>query len=210
LLNAEEATGEIVNSGGGTFEGYWNNDEANKERIRDGAYWTGDLAYRDEAGFFYFAGRSADWVRVDGENFAGAPIERILHRFPGVVLASVYGVPDAALGDRLMAAIQMAPDATFDPDAFAAFLAEQTDLGPKWVPSFVWVVDEFPMTQTNKVLKRDLVKQRWHAIETDPSARIWWRPIGERTTAIRYVAFTAEGAEALRAAFASNGRLNLL
>lgn len=210
LLNAEEATGEIVNSGGGTFEGYWNNDEANKERIRNGAYWTGDLAYRDDAGFFYFAGRSADWVRVDGENFAAAPIERILHRFPGVVLASVYGVPDPDLGDRLMAAIQMAPDVAFDPDAFATFLGEQTDLGPKWVPSFVWVVDEFPMTQTNKVLKRDLVKQRWHAVETDPSARLWWRPIGERTTAIRYVTFAAEDAAALRDAFTANGRLNLL
>jgi hypothetical protein len=78
------------------------------------------------------------------------------------------------------------------------------------VPSFVWVVDEFPMTQTNKVLKRDLVKQRWHAVETDPSARIWWRPIGERTTVIRYVAFTASDAAALREAFAANGRLNLL
>lgn len=210
LLNAEEATGEIVNAGGGTFEGYWKNDEANKERIRDGAYWTGDLAYRDDAGYFYFAGRSADWIRVDGENFAGAPIERILHRFPGVVLASVYGVPDPNLGDRLMAAIQMAPDVAFDPEAFAGFLGEQSDLGPKWVPTFVWVVDDVPMTQTNKVLKRELVKTRWHAVETDPDARIWWRPIGERSTGVHFVPFTAADADGLRAAFTVSGRSNLL
>ena len=74
LLNADAAIGEIVNpDGGGGFEGYYNNPEADAERVRDGVYWTGDLGYRDEHGFFYFAGRSGDWLRVDGENFAATP-----------------------------------------------------------------------------------------------------------------------------------------
>ena len=114
LLNAEEATGEIVNSGRGTFEGYWNNVEANNERIRNGAYWTGDLGYRDANGFFFFAGRSADWMRVDGENFAGAPIERIVMRHPDVILAAVYGVPDPEIGDRVMVALQLVPGSQWD------------------------------------------------------------------------------------------------
>ena len=129
LLNAEEATGEIVNFAAQGFEGYWKNEEAMRERYRDGAYWTGDLAYRDENGFFYFAGRTADWIRVDGENFAAAPVERILLRWEPVVLPAVYGVPDPELGDRVMAAIQLTPDVEFDADAFVAFLAEQHDLG---------------------------------------------------------------------------------
>ena len=109
LLNAEEATGEIVNFAAQGFEGYWKNDEAMRERYRDGAYWTGDLAYRDENGFFYFAGRTADWIRVDGENFAAAPVERILLRWEPWSLPAVYGVPDPELGDRVMAALQLAP-----------------------------------------------------------------------------------------------------
>jgi fatty-acyl-CoA synthase len=117
LLNAEEATGEIVNTEPTLFEGYYNNEQANAERLRDGWYWTGDLAYRDEAGFFYFAGRTADWLRVDGENFAAGPVERILGRFDDVVLAVVYGVPDPESGDQMMAALQLAPGATFDPEA---------------------------------------------------------------------------------------------
>ena len=57
-LNAEEAIGELVSKPAGPgFEGYWRNDEAELARLRNGWYWTGDLAYRDEAGFFYFAGR---------------------------------------------------------------------------------------------------------------------------------------------------------
>jgi fatty-acyl-CoA synthase len=73
LINAEEATGELVSkTGGAGFEGYWDNEDAEEARLRNGWYWTGDLAYRDEQGFFYFAGRSNDWLRVDGENFAGS------------------------------------------------------------------------------------------------------------------------------------------
>ena len=206
LMNSEEATGEIVNGGGGTFEGYWNNAAANEERIRDGAYWTGDLAYRDENGFFYFAGRSADWMRVDGENFAGAPIERILMRHPDVILAAVYGVPDFDMGDRVMAALQLQPGATFDPAEFAEFLNSQTDLGPKWVPSFIEIVDDFPMTPSNKVIKRELVLRRWHNAETEGDARIWWRTGRE----IRFERFSIAEAQLLRSKFAAQNREGLL
>ena len=206
VLNLEEATGEIVNAGGGMFEGYFNNEEANRERLRDGAYWTGDLAYRDESGFFYFAGRSADWMRVDGENFAGAPIERIIMRHPSVLLATVYGVPDPEIGDRVMVAMQLKPDTNFDIDEFASFLSTQGDLSPKWLPSFVQVVDGFPMTSTNKVLKRDLVKRRWHDVEGEGSARIWWR----RGRETNFVSFDAAAAVELRRRFESVGRGQML
>ncbi len=201
LLNAEEATGEIVNFAAQGFEGYWKNDEAMRERYRDGAYWTGDLAYRDESGFFYFAGRTADWIRVDGENFAAAPVERILLRWEAVVLPAVYGVPDVEQGDRVMAALQLAPGRQFDPDAFDAFLRAQDDLGTKWAPTFVRIVDALPTTETNKIVKRELVRERWHV--DDP---IWWRPGRDLT----YVPFTPGDADALRKQFAAAGRAHVL
>jgi fatty-acyl-CoA synthase len=201
LLNAEEATGEIVNFAAQGFEGYWKNEEAMRERYRDGAYWTGDLAYRDVDGFFYFAGRTADWIRVDGENFAAAPVERILLRWEPVVLPAVYGVPDAELGDRVMASIELATGRQFDADAFAAFLAAQPDLGTKWAPTFVRIVERLPVTETNKVLKRELVRDRWDV--DDP---IWWRPDRE----LAYVPFTAADAAALRDQFAAAGRAHVL
>ena len=111
LLNAEEAIGELVSKvGAAGFEGYWRNDEATAARLRQGWYWTGDLAYRDGQGFFYFAGRDHDWLRVDGENFAAAPVERILERDPDTVLAAVYAVPDPLVGDQVMAALQRHPE----------------------------------------------------------------------------------------------------
>ena len=200
LLNAAAATGEIVNTAGTSFEGYWKNPEANAERLRSGAYWTGDLGYRDEAGFFYFAGRNADWLRVDGENFAAAPIERILARFPGVVLGAVYAVPDPCVGDRVMVAMELTGGAVFDPEAFTDFLAAQPDLGPKWGPAFVRIVSELPLTQTNKVLKRELVAQRWGCAD----------PVWVVTPDGGYRPFTAADAANLAAEFRHHGRAALV
>ena len=172
LLNAEEAIGEMVSqTGGAGFEGYWRNAEAEASRVRNGWYWTGDLAYRDEDDFFYFGGRDYDWLRVDGENFASAPVESILQRHPDVVLASVYAVPDPVVGDQVMATLLLHQDRDFDPEGFADFLAGETDMGTKWAPRFVRINDELPVTATTKVLKRVLRAEGWRCAEP-----VWWRP----------------------------------
>jgi len=172
LLNAEQAIGELVSETGGTgFEGYWRNAEAERSRLKNGWYWTGDLAYRDHDDFFYFGGRDYDWLRVDGENFASAPVEGILQRHPDVVLASVYAVPDTVVGDQVMATLLLHEGRTFDPEGFAAFLAAEEDLGTKWAPRYVRVTASLPVTATTKVLKRVLRNEGWHC--DDP---VWWRP----------------------------------
>lgn len=152
--------GELVNTAGrGRFEGYYNDEAAVAERMAGGVYHSGDLAYRDDAGYVYFAGRLGDWMRVDGENLGTAPIERVLLRCAGVSEVAVYPVPDPVVGDQVMAALVLAPGAEFDADKFRAFLAEQPDLGPKQWPSYVRVSTELPRTVTFKVLKRQLVAE---------------------------------------------------
>jgi fatty-acyl-CoA synthase len=202
LLNAEEATGEIVGRNGlSSFEGYYANPEADAERARDGWYWTGDLGYRDDDGVFYFAGRTADWLRVDGESFAAAPVERILGRFPGVAAVVVYAVPDPKTADQVMAALEPDPGIAFDPEAFAAFLLDQPDLGTKWSPRFVRHVESLPLTASGKVDRKPLRAAGW---ETDDA--VWWRP----SAAEPYRRLTAADVAALREAFADNGRTSLL
>lgn len=157
IANADVAIGEIVSTSGATgFEGYWRNVEAERARIRNGWYWTGDLGYRDEAGYLYFAGRTDDWLRVDGENFAAAPVTRVLERHHDIVLAAVYAVPDPVTGDQVMAALQLKEGAAFDPEAFAAFLSDQPDLGTKWAPRYVRICRQIPTTATAKILTREL------------------------------------------------------
>ena len=136
--------------------GTTSNDEAEAERTRNGWYWSGDLVYRDEDGVFYFAGRSGDWLRVDSENFAAAPIERILQRYEPVQGVAVYPVPDSRTGDQVMAALEIPGRTGFDADGFATFLADQPDLGTKWAPRYVRIVDALPVTGTDKLDKKPL------------------------------------------------------
>ncbi|MFZ0140599.1 MAG: AMP-binding protein [Aeromicrobium sp.] len=155
VLNLDEAVGELVNTtGAGQFAGYYNDDEAMAERMRDGMYWSGDLAYRDPDGWVYFAGRTAAWLRVDGENLACAPIERVLLRHPAIDQAAVYAVPDERAGDQVSAALVLRAD--LGPADLERFLDEQQDLSPKARPRYVRVVDDLPRTATNKVLHREL------------------------------------------------------
>jgi fatty-acyl-CoA synthase len=192
MLNAGEATGEIVGRNAlGRFEGYYKNPEATAARSRRGWYWSGDLGYRDEQGIFYFAGRNIDWLRVDGENFASAPVERMLNRFDGVNGVAVFGVPDErTVDDQVMAVLEMADPTGFDPSAFDEFLAAQADLGTKWTPRYVRVVDHLPVGATNKIDKRGLKDAGWRA-----DGQVYWRP--DRRQPLRMMSFDdASGLEA--------------
>ncbi|HET6874677.1 MAG TPA: AMP-binding protein, partial [Acidimicrobiales bacterium] len=202
LLNPGEAIGEIVGrDAAGRFEGYYNDPEAEATRLRRGWYWSGDLAYRDSDGVFYFAGRTGDWLRVDSENFTAAPIERILARAPGVAGVAVYPVPDVRSADQVMAAVEMLPGQRFDPEEFSAFMAAQPDLGPKWIPAYIRVVDALPVTATDKLDKKPLRATAWRT--DDP---LWRRP--PRTD--RYIAMTERDVAELEAELERNGRLHLL
>lgn len=169
VTNLDECVGELVNTrGAGQFAGYYNDPEATAERMRGGMYWSGDLAYRDAAGWVHFAGRSDDWLRVDGENMAAAPIERILLRHPALREAAVYAVQDPAGGDLLVAALVVGSE--LEPAEWSAFLSAQPDLSPQAWPRVVRILPALPRTATNKVLKRSL---RAQPVEDAPT--VWHR-----------------------------------
>ncbi|MBM3674734.1 MAG: AMP-binding protein [Actinobacteria bacterium] len=197
LTNAEACVGEIVNTGGaGPFEGYYNNPEATARTTRFGWYWSGDLGYLDDDGYLYFAGRNADWIRVDGENFPAGPIEEALRHHPDVVLATVYGVPDDQAGDQVMAGLVLRDGASFDPAGFAAWVDGLPDVGPKWRPRYVRLLGDPPTTGTNKIVKRTLVHQKWRRdrVGGDP---VFVRLRGETA----YRPFAPDDEDALAASF---------
>jgi fatty-acyl-CoA synthase len=171
LANADVAVGEIANIAPGSgFEGYYRNEEALTAKVRHGVYYSGDLAYRDADGWFFFAGRSNEWLRVDGENFAAGPVEAIVMRYPTARSAAVYAVPDDPVGDRVMVAIEVGDLDAFDLDDFDDFLARQPDLGPKWVPRFVRPTQELPKLASMKLDKTRLRAEAWQSPDTS------WRP----------------------------------
>ncbi|WP_293003792.1 fatty-acid--CoA ligase FadD1 [Mycobacterium sp.] len=181
LTNPDDAIGELVNTtGAGLFAGYYNDQDATDARLRNGMFWSGDLAYRDADGWIYFAGRSGDWLRVDGENMTTAPIERILQRLPAVSQVAVYAVPDPQVGDHVMAALVLVDGAELSPAAFSDFLAAQPDLSPKAWPRHVWITEKLPTTATNKILKRQLSANG----STPPGGLLWTRAGRETSYAV--------------------------
>ncbi|RXS87009.1 acyl-CoA synthetase [Streptomyces sp. TM32] len=220
LLNGAEAIGELVNRGRSSFEGYWRNPEATAARTRGrgdgrtgaGWYWTGDLFFRDAAGFFHFAGRTDDRLRVDSENLAAAVIENILARYAPAAGAAVYAVPDPVAGDQVMAALAVPDGAAFDPDDFTAFLAAQADLGTKMAPRFVRTMAALPVTATNKVHRVTLRREGFRC--PDP---VWWSPLTPTGPTARalpagstYRPFTAGDRAALLALYREHDRAHLL
>jgi len=201
LLNGAEAIGELVNRGPHPFEGYWRNPEAEAARGGNGWYWTGDLFYRDAAGFLYFAGRADDRLRVDSENLAAAMIENIVARYEDTVAVAVYAVPDPVAGDQVMATLALREGALFDPHGFAQFLSAQTDLGTKMAPRFVRVTARMPVTATNKIHRVALRREGFRC--ADP---VWWRPAGEDA----YRPLDPEDREGLIAEYRERGRADLL
>ena len=132
-------TGELVNVGGrGRFEGYYNDPEAERRNgwpaaSTTAATWrtaTRTATRTSRAG-------SATGCESTARTWAPRRSRRVLLRHPDVVEVAVYGIPAPDVGDQVMAALMLTDGATFDADAFRAFLAAQPDLGPKQWPSFV-------------------------------------------------------------------------
>ncbi len=202
LVNADLCVGELVNTlGVGPFEGYYRNEEAMRQTTRQGWYWSGDLGYVDDDGWVYFAGRTSDWLRVDGENFTAAPIEAIVGRHPDVMLVAAYGVPAPDSGDQVMVALVLRDNASFDPASFAGWLDAQADLGPKWQPRFVRVCEELPSTPTNKILTRTLAGEKFRSDRVRGDA-VYQRTRGDE----QFRLFGEDDESLLRDAFTSHGR----
>lgn len=201
LSNADQAVGEIANiQSAQSFEGYWRNEDANLERTQGGIFWSGDLGYIDKQGFLYFGGRNYDWLRVDGENFAAAPIENILTRHSGIGISAVYAVPNSDVGDDVMATLLLSPGSEFAALDMQAFLSSQSDLGTKSVPKYFRVTQAMPTTASNKVVKRQLRAEAWECAD----------PVWIRQKDGSYQSLDGTARQGIRALFESRGRAALL
>jgi steroid-24-oyl-CoA synthetase len=151
--------GEIWIRGPNVVAGYWNKDEATAEAFTDGWFHTGDLGYRDAAGFYYVVDRKKDVVIRGGENVYCAEVEAALHEHPAVADVAVIGLPHRMLGEEVAAVIEPRAGATIDPADMQAFVAAR--LARFKVPTRILLTDvPLPRTATGKVLKREL-KERY-------------------------------------------------
>jgi acyl-CoA synthetase (AMP-forming)/AMP-acid ligase II len=159
----ETGVGELLARGPNIVQGYWNKPEATAETFVDGWLHTGDLARIDEDGLVYIVDRMKDMINRGGENVYSVEVEAALAGAPGVGEASVIGVPDDMMGEKVGAVIVPAPGVDFDPQAVVAYARER--IADFKVPQYIALRDEpLPRNPGGKVLKKQLREEtEWGA-----------------------------------------------
>ncbi len=154
-IEGADEIGEIAIRGHNIMSGYLNRPEATAEVMRDGWFRSGDLARRDEDGFYYIVDRSKDMIIRGGFNVYPREVEEVLITHPDVSLAAVIGIAHESHGEEIKAFVIRQAGATVTEDELVAWAKEQ--MAAFKYPRIVAFVDALPMTATGKILKRELV-----------------------------------------------------
>ncbi|MDQ3669252.1 MAG: AMP-binding protein, partial [Actinomycetota bacterium] len=158
------ARGELVVRGPNVFAGYWRNPEATREAFADRWLLTGDVAERDDEGYYRIRGRLKDMFISGGENVYPAEVEGVLHEHPAVAEAAVFGVPDERWGEVGLAAVVLETPGSAGEEELLAHCRER--LAPYKVPRLLRFVEALPHSGTNKVLKGELRAQLEREVAT--------------------------------------------
>jgi long-chain acyl-CoA synthetase len=151
--------GEVWLRGDNVMRGYWGNQEATDDTVRDGWLRTGDAAYLDEEGFVFLHDRVKDMIVSGGENVYPAEAERVLRQHPAVADLAVIGVPDERWGETPKAVVVLVPGATVTEAELLGFVRDR--LAHYKCPTSVDLVADLPRNATGKVLKRALREPYW-------------------------------------------------
>ncbi|MFF0148963.1 long-chain acyl-CoA synthetase [Amycolatopsis sulphurea] len=146
--------GEIAVRGHSVMKGYLGRPEATAEVLRDGWFRTGDIATRDEDGFYFIVDRAKDLIVRGGFNVYPREIEETLMSHPAVSLVAVIGVPDERAGEEVKAFVIRRPGATITGEELIGWCREH--LAVYKAPRLVEFRDALPMNSTGKLLKREL------------------------------------------------------
>jgi fatty-acyl-CoA synthase len=146
--------GEILVSGPNVIRGYWNRAQATADAFTDGWFRSGDLGFRDQAGFLTIADRAKDMFISGGENVYPAEIERVIMELPEVAEVAVIGVPDDRWGEVGRAVVTATPATTVTHELIARHLDGR--LARYKIPKSTVVVNALPRTASGKVRKREL------------------------------------------------------
>jgi len=151
------STGELIIKGDHVCAGYWNNEEATRQSLKDGWFHTGDMARMDEEGYFYIAGRFKDMIISGGENVYAAEVEALFREHPAVADAALIGQPDEKWGEVGVMIVACKPGQTVSAGELLQFCTGR--LAKYKLPKRIEFVDALPYSPYGKVIKAELKKQ---------------------------------------------------
>ena len=145
----------------GLFKGYYKDEERTREAIKDGLYYTGDIAWRDEDGYYWFVGRADDVIKSSGYRIGPFEVESALMTHPAVIECAITGVPDEMRGQVVKATIILAPE--YKSKAGEALIKELQNhvkriTAPYKYPRVIEFVEELPKTISGKIRRTEIRK----------------------------------------------------
>jgi len=146
--------GEIVAKGERIMSGYWNNEKATMNAIRNGWLYTGDLGYRDEDGYIFLSGRAKDFIKRGGEMISPEEIEQFLYKHPKIEEVAVIGLPNIQWGEIVTAVIKCKKDKKLTDEEILTFCNNK--LASFKIPEKIIFISEIPRNSMGKILKKDL------------------------------------------------------
>ena len=146
--------GELIYRGHNVMKGYFNRPEANESALKDGWLYSGDIAIKDEDGFFFIVDRKKDMIIRGGLNIYPREIEEVLMKHPAVSLVAVIGVPDEKMGEEVKAVIQLNAGIPVTPEELINWTKEK--VAAYKYPRVVEIIDQLPVSATGKILKKEL------------------------------------------------------
>jgi long-chain acyl-CoA synthetase len=146
--------GEIAIRGENVMKGYWAREDATREAIPDGWFRSGDMATRDQDGYYYIVDRKKDLIIRGGYNVYPREVEEALYEHEAVAEAAVVGVPDDQLGEEVAAAVALKPGRRVGEDELKEFVKER--LASYKCPRHLWIVEQLPKGPTGKILRREV------------------------------------------------------
>jgi long-chain acyl-CoA synthetase len=146
--------GELAVKGPQIMQGYWNNKDLTSASLRNGWFYTGDLARVDQEGFFYIVDRKDDLILSSGFNVYPSQIEEVLEKHPKIKEAAVIGVPDRIKGQAIQAVIVLREGMQGDKEEFLKYCKENM---PEYrMPKAILLRDAIPRNPAGKILRRVL------------------------------------------------------
>jgi fatty-acyl-CoA synthase/long-chain acyl-CoA synthetase len=152
-------SGELYVSSAAVFNEYYKQPESYRAAMHGDFHTVGDIAYRDEEGYYYICDRKNDMIISGGMNIYPAEIEAALEQHPGIFDVAVFGIPSEQWGEQVHATVVLAPGASLSAADVIAYARQQ--LASYKCPRSVSFLGELPRTGSGKLLKRQLRAPYW-------------------------------------------------
>ena len=148
--------GELIYRGPNVMKGYYKRPEANAKTLKNGWMHSGDVAIKDEDGFYFIVDRTKDMIIRGGLNVYPREVEEAMIKHEAVSLVAVIGIPDDKLGEEIKAFVVLEDGATISADELKAYTKDK--IAAYKYPRIIEFLDALPMSATGKILKKELRK----------------------------------------------------